>query len=341
MPNHDSKMRRSPSVMFRSASNALSQKPLPGIRDSEDMFKTAEEERHDSPLSASGMKVPDAIPRTPRLDLNIPNAELERYSVMFEKLLEPRQSILERRQSKMKRLKPNAKTEEVATAKVVNLSYSKPETVKSIVPQRSMTSSHLTKVPSLKIKITHHDGTSKDDVQTAIHRPRPPKRSNTAPTGSVSESAPNFSRPKPPTVSSSESQRSPSSPLYGENSLPPTPTTVTTFADNESIIISNHEPLPPISRFAEKAEPSWDMLTSKPVKMTIDEDSRVPYLRVKSPEDLERQIVQVSVARQVSVSRARRQVQQATTSVQPLRPRVVELSKNRKSTVVLIESGDD
>ena len=73
----------------------------------------------------------------------------------------------------------------------------------------------------------------------------------------------------------------------------------------------------------------------------MDEERQGLYPRVKSPEDLERQIVQVSVARQVSVSRARRQVQQAAASKQPLRPRVVELSKNRKSTVVLIESGDD
>lgn len=68
-------------------------------------------------------------------------------------------------------------------------------------------------------------------------------------------------------------------------------------------------------------------------------DSR--YMRVKSPEDLERQIVQVSVARQVSVSKARRQVRNTVDVKQPLRPRVVELGKNRKSTVGLILESDD
>jgi hypothetical protein len=64
-----------------------------------------------------------------------------------------------------------------------------------------------------------------------------------------------------------------------------------------------------------------------------------PYPRIKSPADLERQIVQVSVARQVSVSRARTRVQQALPSKQPLRPRVVNLSfsGNRKSEVGLFE----
>lgn len=74
------------------------------------------------------------------------------------------------------------------------------------------------------------------------------------------------------------------------------------------------------------------MMTSKAARL---EDE--PYPRVRSPEDLDRQIVQVSVARQVSVSRARDKVQRPFISKQPLKPRVVEL-KNRKSTVVLIEN---
>jgi hypothetical protein len=57
-------------------------------------------------------------------------------------------------------------------------------------------------------------------------------------------------------------------------------------------------------------------------------------------ERFDSQIVQVSVARQVSVSKARRRVADAVEVKQPLRPRVVELGKNRKSTLVMIESGD-
>jgi hypothetical protein len=57
-------------------------------------------------------------------------------------------------------------------------------------------------------------------------------------------------------------------------------------------------------------------------------------------ERFNRQIVQVSVARQVSVSKARQRVADAVEVKQPLRPRVVELGKNRKSTLVMIEGGD-
>lgn len=86
------------------------------------------------------------------------------------------------------------------------------------------------------------------------------------------------------------------------------------------------------------------MLTSSATAPSPEKRRREPYPRVKSPEDLEKQIVQVSVARQVSVTKARRQVQLAVASKQPLRPRVVELGgkdRARKSTLVVVEGGDD
>jgi len=83
------------------------------------------------------------------------------------------------------------------------------------------------------------------------------------------------------------------------------------------------------------------MVTSKASDLSLGSDGHAQYPRIRSTQELERQIVQVSVARQVSVSKARRQVQQATASKQPLRPRVVDMSKNRKSTLVLIEGGDE
>ncbi|KAI7532628.1 hypothetical protein KC331_g13490 [Hortaea werneckii] len=152
------------------------------------------------------------------------------------------------------------------------------------------------------------------------------------------------SRPKPPTLSSTESDRSPKTPLSDENSLPPTPTTVTTVTDDDSFALTSHEPLPsakPRGR-AQETGRRHDMGTTRTGTVHEESPARDPYERVKSPEDLDRQVVQVSVARQVSVSRARRQVEQATNSAkQPLRPRVVELGKHRKSTMVLIESGDE
>lgn len=359
MPNIESKMLRSASLVQRESS-LPPPRPLGSIRDSEDMFNTTPDQRNDSPMSVTEGRIPAAIPRTPRLDLDIPNGEMERYSVMFEKLLEPRQSILERRQSKMKRLKLNAKKEtapvpvirpqqskpeipkkEAAIIPAVKLRRSQTEVPNAGVPQRSVTSPHLKRMSSLKINIAKNP-TSAEEPITAIHRPRPIQRSKTAPPGSVSPVAPNFSRPKPPIFASSDPNGSPSSLLYGENSLPPTPTTPTTVTDNDSIAMSSHEnPMLLLPSHADKDEPIWDMLTSKSARLSIEEDRREPYPRVKSPEELERQMVQVSVARQVSVSKARRQVQKAVASKQPLKPRVVDMSKNRKSTVVLIETGEE
>ncbi|KAK4542622.1 hypothetical protein LTR36_006671 [Oleoguttula mirabilis] len=353
MPNIESKIFRTPAD--QRVGTLPAPKPLGSIRDSEDMFTTLQGDRKDSPMSTSGITVPGAVPRTPRLDLDFPSGEMERYSVMFEKLLEPRQSILERRQSKLKRL--NSKTnKEAVTSTVPSLPHiSQPTSERrlpslpqltmrppqSFVPQRSMTSPHLTKVPALNITVAKKDGTSVEEPVTAIHRPRPIQRSKTAPTGATSPAAPNFSRPKPPTFASSDSDVSPSSPLYGEDSLPPTPTTMTTVTDCESMVAVSRGLMPLKGRHTDDSEPSWDMLTSKATNWSTDGLTREPYPRVSSPEELERHMVQVSVARQVSVSRARRHVQKAVDSKQPLKPRVVELSKNRKSTFVVIESGDD
>ena len=246
----------------------------------------------------------------PRLDLDIPNGEMERYSVMFEKLLEPRVSILERRNSKMPRTKSNARGARNLKPLPLQPTQLMDVPVRNL-PQRSVTSPHLTRdVPTSR--------TLKSDTTTAAAHPL--HRSNTAPPSATSSIAPNFSRPKAsaPTISSADTV-----------SEPTTPTTLrapSLYYDAPAIV-----------------EP--DLEASYPLRQRRSVDSLdVPqglYPRVKSPEDLERQIVNVSVARQVSVSRARRQVEHAVISRQPLRPRVVELGKNRKSTMVLIESGED
>ena len=297
-------------------------------RASEDMFKAIDEERNDSPLSTSEKSGLIETPRTPRLDLEIPKPEMERYSVMFEKLFaERRPSLLQRRQSKMKKKKSFEVLEAIGMPEDA-------ERIANDMPQRSVTSPHLKTSLSVKVgKKVRSPGnaTTSDEPVTALHRPRPIQRSRTAPPGSVSPVAPNFSKRKVAVVREGSS-KSPSSMVFSENSLPPTPTTLATVSDMDSVAIINH--LPKQNRYDD--EPTWDMATSK-----ARDESPDPYLRVRSPEDIEKQIVQVSVARQVSVTKARKQVRQAAASKQPLRPRVVELSKDRKSTVVVIEGGDD
>ncbi|KAK5130987.1 hypothetical protein LTR08_001399 [Meristemomyces frigidus] len=324
-------------------------------RDSENMFTTLQQDRLDSPMSDKRVGVPGAVPRTPKLDLAIPNGEMERYSVMFEKLLEPRQSIVERRQSKHKRLKIVAKEESSENvAATFSQAGQRPTEIRIpgrlkvksqpavvLLPQRSISSPHLNKVQTPRISVTKQGGTSADAPVAAIHRPRPIVRSKTAPPGAISPVARNFSRPKAQAFDSSDSD---TSPLDGENSIPTTPTTIATVTDTDATPYDHPKPIKPRHLAIEDAEPSWDMLTSRPAALHHNNSGhgmlREPYPRVTSPEDLERQIVQVSIARQVSVSRARKHVQQAVASKQPLRPRVVELSRHRKSTFVVIEGGD-
>lgn len=315
-------------------------------RTSEEIFKSidAAGSRNDSPLS-----VTEAGPL--RLDLDIPDHHMERYSVMFEKFLgdsNRRPSIIERRQSKLQKKRSLKRLDEINSRTHIEMPS---------VPQRSATSPHLSKMPSLSIKTGKKVRSPKvsplaaEPPVTALHRPRPPKRSNTTPAKAASPvKQQNFSKPRmvmvtgPPADGTAEHPPQPRGlSLYSENSLPPTPTSDRPSTEDRSL------PAPPaIVKHAADDSGTWDMLTANPNTAAIparqaslqrrDPD---PYRRVKSPEDLEGRIVQVSVARQVSVSKARTQVRQAEVSKQPLRPRVVELSKNRKSTVVLIEGGED
>ncbi|KAK0304955.1 hypothetical protein LTR01_007160 [Friedmanniomyces endolithicus] len=389
-------------VKRRSVGTPLS--PIAGglaedARTSVDLFGTAQRSGPgvDVGTTTGDVGGPDgrAMPRMPRLDLDIPGAEMERYSVMFEKLLEPRQSILERRQSKAKRQKsvvggrvarkelpavPTA-TEEICGPSPVEVQMAAAAMMGPVqsrgLPQRSLTSPHLKRVPSLTVTLGSKTSAAnlrppsssqpEQMAETALHRPRPIRRSKTAPTGSVSPVAPYFSRPKPSNAAASTEDlrtNTPESPLLGEESLPPTPTNIMALP---SKLDTPHETLSVAKRRAASRcndsvdEQSWDMLTSLPSSTPKasprfpqaqqqqrpgePQQQQAPYPHIKSPADLERQIVQVSVARQVSVSKARKLVQRAQVESRlPLRPRVVEMKGRgeRKSThVVLIEGGED
>ncbi|KXT00017.1 hypothetical protein AC578_4862 [Pseudocercospora eumusae] len=318
MPAVKSRLLRSPGKRDGSKS------PNPW-RASEDICR-GRDGRHDSPMSnRENEDMP--IPKTLKLDLDLPAPEFPRYSVMFEKLLngDSKPSLLERRQSKMHKTKAERRRNGdtgVSDSLQVNTNGGG--------VKRALTSPHLTR--SLSIRV---DGKKiAEEPETAVHKPRPIQRSKTAPPGAVSPIAAAFMRQKEAQVDSSPD--SPHSLMFSEPSLPPTPTTITTCTDTSSI-----------KRVIEDSGPSGDvMITSDTTAVASDDLSShrsartEPYPRVKSPEDLERQIVQVSVARQVSVSRARTRVQRAAsskTAAQPLRPRVVELTKNRKSTVGVVE----
>jgi hypothetical protein len=334
---------RSPSMIQREGFSPMF-RALTAQRESQEFFNSSNE-RNDSPLSMNEKS-------TPRLDLEIPNPGFERYSVMFEKLLDdsPKPSLLERRQSKsrksMKKLEPI---------------ISNPDDSRSAppgghpIPQRSLTSPHLSGLTSrLSIKVKPQKDRSFtapiptiEQPPATVHRARPILRSKTAPSGSQSPLERAFFRATRITAASGLTPTSQTFSVTSENSLPPTPNTTATSERDSVAILTTTEPF----HLHANQEPTWNMLTSKPLSppernprraaQPTERDPTHLAPRVKSPEDLERQIVQVSVARQVSVSRARRQVEHAVSSKQPLRPRVVEVggpeSKMRKSTVVVFE----
>ena len=330
--NRESKPKkwRSPSMIQKEGFSPMF-RALNYPRDSEDMFRSIDQERTDSPLSMNEKAASCATPSTPRLALDLPDSKFERYSVMFEKLLEePKPSLLERRQSKMQRRKSLKTLDPVSS--VGEEGSDSPQAANG-VPQRSLTSPFLKKSLSISVgKKANNAATATAANGTAVNRPRPIQRSKTAPTAAASPIAQTFAKAK----IAMGLGRSPQSPRRAEEEVPATPMTFATLSDGDSPAAVHDDQ----NRNADQAEPRWDMLTSKPARLGTEERPDA-YLRVKSPQDLERQIVQVSVARQVSVSKARQQVQQAVASKQPLRPRIVELSKDRKSTVVLIETEEE
>jgi hypothetical protein len=335
---------RSPSMIQKDGFSPLF-RALGTQRESQEIFNAEahDETRRDSPMS---MNDQNSKLRTPRLNLDLPSPAFERYSIMFEKVLdEPKQSLLERRQSRSKKKKSLLILDPVNSTAQAILS---PDGPSNSAPHRSATSPGLRK--RLSIKIGKKDRKAApivptvEEPATALHRPRPIGRSKTAPPGSQSPVAQNFLKTsKQPALAS----LTPTSQTFSvsENSLPPTPTTTNTaMSDIDSVAIIQTG-VKSLHRKPSQTEPSWDMLTSKAMSPEPKDSRRErdAYSRVKSPEDLEKQIVQVSVARQVSVSKARKTVQAAISTKQPLRPRVVELGRDRerKSTVVLIEGGDD
>lgn len=286
--------------------------------------------------------------RTPRLDINIPEAGFDRYSVMFEKLLEPKVPLLERRQDKR------------ASCQNTTSPVKGPEALpQSTGLQRSMTSPALKRKPSLTIHIANSNYTVRSTQgQSAYkgpvaHRPRPPKRAMTAPSAALSplpvahESTTPITAKAVPLPVSTTTASSPRCSILSENSLPPTPNTAVSLASSiNTTIFGSPSSCPPEASKASIAKRistnSHPHPSSPPPPIPSRSDERPPLMRnyPTGTERFNRQIVQVSVARQVSVSKARRRVADAVEVKQPLRPRVVDLGKNRKSTLVMIEGGD-
>lgn len=280
--------------------------------------------RKDSPLSmmstnaAKPTKLVEAVavPGAPAIVLDLPDPKFERYSIMFQKVLEEtKPSLLERRQSRLKR---NASVKKLELAGKIDEYPVVPRLEVNGIKESGAVSPGMGR--SLSAKIGKKMLSPVTEVFSSLHRPRPKmQRAKTVATTTGSPLTTSSLSPNPMLSAKSVS---------GGFVMPPTPMTITTISDNGSIeIISNHI----TRRENDKGEPSWDMMTSLPL------EEYKPQLRMNSPVDLEKQIVQVSVAKRISVTKAVTQVRKSF-DIKPLKPKVVELSKDRASTFVVIES---
>ena len=89
------------------ASNLLSLEPPPRSAARSPSGESAVSQYFDAASQKSGPSLPVTPLEGPgqrRLDINIPAVEMERYSVMFEKLLKPQTSLMDRRQTMVKQL---------------------------------------------------------------------------------------------------------------------------------------------------------------------------------------------------------------------------------------------
>ncbi|KAF2211051.1 hypothetical protein CERZMDRAFT_106573 [Cercospora zeae-maydis SCOH1-5] len=303
-------------------------------RASQDAFERPEECDDQPMYSDEGRD--DLLDSSPRLDLDLPGVEFPRFSIMFERQLSAasKPSILERRQSRLQRTRSQKRTE---CGQACQVDRDGREIARSVTP------------PSFKRPlsiIVKAEPAATVEPATALQRPQPPMRSTTAPVGTISPIAAAFMPLRHDTHLSS-SPESQASAFYSENSLPATPTTTTTCTDTESArhMLVDAEPFwkPPVVRsFSHPAHVNVDCPLPEDDEGAIAYRADELYPRVKSPEDLERQIVQVSVARQVSVSRARNRVMKAMEgsarpAAVPLRPRIIEFSKNRKSAAGVLD----
>ncbi|KAF2501507.1 hypothetical protein BU16DRAFT_534168 [Lophium mytilinum] len=217
-------------------------------------------------------------PRTPGsgplLDVDIPNVEMERYSVMFGSLLRPDRSssLLVRRQADPGKLKPLTELSKKKDYIDGNNGLLK--------PTRRATSPSPAKSPTFSLSLFPPAASKRDQNPpsprvTSLHRPRPLARSNTAP--SISPSRQTFADPDAADDAGSKSQknapRSSAAPRMHQVAeaeadsatqlLTPTPSTRASFDSQETAMV----PLvvDPNSWDPRLEEPEWEIL-SKPTE---------------------------------------------------------------------------
>lgn len=295
---------------------------------------------------------PDPDGRSPLLDIDIPNTTMDRYSVMFGSVLkaDKRSSLLARRQGNVEKLQPLSEaalkvrfvTHDIHSSILITSQSNPPDDDGILVkPRRATSPSYRSPTFSLFPPAKPQKAPRSP---SPLHRPRPLRRSHTAP--AASPNRPSFDKTGLLTPTSTEE------PTSATTQTLATPSTMRSFDEGETTPGVAHDAKPLKPRVN---EPSWEMVTkpttaepgvAAPVeasKPSQTSSAKTKSNREKSP-DGGSQVAQVSVARQISVSRARNPLlvrpvvsnrDERFVERKPLTPTLVEL-KNRKSQTVQI-----
>lgn len=291
-----------------------------------------------------------AIPRselpTPRLDLRLPSFELERYSVMFEDVLDKPSSLLERRKSRLNMLdvpsshRPMPLKDHAKLSPLPRLSpVPTPSSIKR--PTRTMSS------PGTSPTVARHDGNAR-----AFHKPLHLQRANTIPAPRVSPLQTTFEQSAEPreVLSRQTFFESPVSPDDEEMSLPQTPPVMSHSALPDIHVVTDfpvpieahkdglpgiwHTALPPVPGSSTSSRFSVDI--HRALDSPSDTLSRSKSTNTTATRAIIHK-VQVATARRISVSRARQAIQNASFTKQPVKPKLINVSTtlhSRKSSVL-------
>lgn len=282
-------------------------------------------ERHDSPIDGP---TPAIVPAMPKLDIELPSPHLPRFSIMFEAFIQsdktPKQSLLERRHSRLATLRSLEVGENRSSFRGDELMLSP----NSANLRRSLTMPQQRLTPMLSIRSSRDStilsGTNTNPTSSyAMNRPHPIRRANTAPPLSpiLSES----SRTMESFTAIVESPRTPWSVSFcSDASSPQTPSA-----------ISASTGAGPLCRNIDAKEPVWEMLTSV-ASDGGDFKSESPRFGHEGG----RRIVHMSIARRISVSQMDAPAGISLPAKQPMKPRMVEMGRNRRSAAAVVEGAD-
>lgn len=293
------------------------------------------------PLNAdANIAQPKSSP-LPRLELQLPSCQLERYSVMFEKLLDPKPTLLERRQSRLRMLDMNLE-EKVGTTQGLPL-----------LAQPASINANLRQETPLVRRATSPSYPAQDKSQNPktmlFHKPLPPiRRSKTSPLPQVSPEIPTVVKPQLP----QSFVESPVSTDEDEQALPRTPpqsTSVRPLCVLTDTIAHLDVPV------TKETTNVWHaVLPAPPGSSTSSRFSIDVHRALESPRLFNRsqscsgidmtprpivQQVQVAVARQVRVSQNWRAIQLGSPRHMSLRPKVIQVGESRKTA--MLETSND